>query len=442
MDKALYDTDAAHPDERLERKLQALYTLNRDKKVDLGFRTPYINLLNRFGDPHLHLPPVIHVAGTNGKGSVIAFMRAILEAAGYKVHVYTSPHLVKFNERIVLAGQMIGDRELEDLLDEAMRLNGGGEVTFFEITTALAFAAFSKTPADIVLLETGLGGRLDCTNVIENPLATVIMPIGYDHMEFLGDTLEQIASEKAGIMKPGSPCIVAPQPHESVRRTLMDIGRAKGSSTHLHGSDWFIEPGVSHDHEIRHDGQVIPFPNPSLTGNHQIFNAGTAIRVLNVAKGFHIPECVIKEGVTGATWPGRLQRLDPALFGLGKDWNVLLDGGHNESAAQALAHHLIFDQQGPHYLVTAMLNRRSPEAFLLPLLPCLEGLAVLEIPDEPATHSREAIAYAAKKLGFSKNIYMLPNINNINQWLNEKRPGTVLIAGSLYLTGRVIKDKL
>lgn len=437
----MYDTDAAHPDERLERKLQALYTLNRDKKVDLGFRTPYLNLLKRFGDPHLHLPPVIHVAGTNGKGSVIAFMRAILEAAGYKVHVYTSPHLVKFNERIVLAGQMIGDRDLEDLLDEAMRLNDGGEVTFFEITTALAFAAFSRTPADIVLLETGLGGRLDCTNVIENPLATVIMPIGYDHMEFLGDTLEQIAGEKAGIMKAGSPCIVAPQPHDSVRRTLVDIGRAKGSPVHLHGSDWFIEPGVNRDHEMRQGDQVTRFPTPSLAGNHQIFNAGTAIRVLNVAKGFHIPERAVRQGVTGAIWPGRLQGLDPSLFKLHADWSIWLDGGHNKDAATMLRNVMLQWQKNnetPITLMTAMINKRHPKVFLEPLLPFCSHIITLPIPNEPMSHDPNTISAAAKNMGYKGKIEIAKNFEDGLSKL-DKNPGYLLIAGSLYLVGSLLK---
>lgn len=440
----MYDTDAAHPDERLERKLQALYTLNRDKKVDLGFRPPYLNLLKRFGDPHLHLPPVIHVAGTNGKGSVIAFMRAILEAAGYKVHVYTSPHLVKFNERIVLAGQMIGDRALEDLLDEAMRLNDGGEVTFFEITTAMAFAAFSRTPADIVLLETGLGGRLDCTNVIETPLATVIMPIGYDHMEFLGDTLEQIAGEKAGIMKIGSPCIAAPQPHESVRHTLTDAATAKGSPLYIHGSDWFIEPSVNRDHEMHHNGQVTRFPPPSLAGNHQIFNAGTAIRVLIEAKRFHIPERAIRQGVQGAVWPGRLQRLDKLRdVTVPDNLEVWIDGAHNEDAALKLADQLAlwskYDPK-PLYLIIAMLNKRDPTAFLKPLLPYCYQLGVMSIPEEALSHDPVFIASTAESLGFLKSRIDVFKTRDQVLYEIKKQKGRTLFTGSLYLTGWILKE--
>jgi len=216
----MYQSDVQHPSEQLAQKLFKLYTLNRDKKIDLSFRPPYLDLLEKFGNPHLELPPVIHVTGTNGKGSIIAVMRSILETAGYNVHTYTSPHLIRFNERIVLSGKPIEDEPLEALIDEALELNGDGDLTFFEITTAIAFAAFARNPADICLLEVGMGGRLDCTNVIKAPLATIISPIGIDHAEHLGDTIEKIAAEKAGIMKTGAPCVIAPQHEPSVQQVF------------------------------------------------------------------------------------------------------------------------------------------------------------------------------------------------------------------------------
>jgi dihydrofolate synthase/folylpolyglutamate synthase len=441
----MYKADALHPNKTLEQKLQDLYLLHKYRSIDLSFRKPYLDLLAAFGDPHLRLPPVIHVAGTNGKGSVIAFMRGILEAAGYRVHVYTSPHLVKFNERIVLAGQPIGDGPLEALLDEAVALNNGGEVTFFEVTTAMAFAAFARTPADILLLEVGLGGRLDCTNVVPHPAATVITPISYDHMEFLGDSLQSIAAEKAGIMKPGAPCIVAPQVHETVVETLRRIAAGKGVSIICAGADWRIADEAGGSHILESGADRIAFPAPGLSGKHQISNAGTAIRVLNVLNGFAIPEDAIAAGVRRAAWPGRMQRLTQiGNKPVPVDTEVWIDGAHNEGAAAVLAHHMAgwaaADGKTLH-LVTAMLNKRPPEIFLQPLLPHIASLTASTIPGEALSLAPAAIRDSAIDLGYdSTRIRCVDDPLEAVRALCGQGGRRVLVAGSLYLAGYFLRQ--
>ncbi len=419
----MYAADAAHPNATLEGKLQALYTLNRDKTVDLGFRPPYLQLLEALGNPHLSLPPVIHVAGTNGKGSVIAMLRAVFEAAGYKVHAYTSPHLAKFNERIYLAGQDIEDDALEALLDEVVALNESRAVTFFEITTALAFAAFSRTPADILLLEVGLGGRLDCTNIIENPLATAITAIGYDHMEYLGETLPEIAAEKAGIMKPGAPCVIGPQADESVFPVFE--GRAK-------------ELDIPLVYAAREWDAAMPVPN--LAGPHQVGNANTALAVLNILEGFDSPEGAIRQGLQSIRWPGRLQQIKQgSLYDLLPDgWELWLDGGHNEGAGRVLAEQAKSWEQTdgkPLHLIVGMMNTKDPQAFLAPLLPHAASLAAIPIPDEPQSFSPAEIVAAAGSGIPAENI---EDAIRQCQKANGEAAGRILICGSLYLTGSLI----
>jgi dihydrofolate synthase/folylpolyglutamate synthase len=441
----MYGTDALHSNPALTQKLQRIYTLHRGKTVDLSFRAPYLNLLTRLGDPHLHLPPVIHVAGTNGKGSATAFMRAMLEAAGYRVHVYTSPHLVRFNERIVLAGQEIGDAELEALLDETMALNAGGALTFFEVTTAMAFAAFARHSADILLLEVGLGGRLDCTNLVPAPAATVIMPIGYDHMEFLGDRIEQIALEKAGIMKPGVPCVVAPQAHDVVMDILREVAAERGVPIFCHGAEWRIGWDANRRHELRFGNRTIVFPDPSLAGKHQIANAATAIQVLNVSDGFSVSDEAVWEGVTHAVWPGRLQR----LYRIGNrtvpdDVEVWLDGGHNEDAARVLAEQCQAWQdcdERPLHLVVAMLNKRDPGSFLVPLLPYADTLTASAVPGESSSHAPDAIRSSAIDAGFDVTEVAIENDPVLAvQKLLDRNGSRILIAGSLYLVGAILKS--
>lgn len=434
---AVYAADARHDRPSLQDKLQHLYTLRSGPLIDLTIRPDYYELLSRLGNPHKNLPPVIHVAGTNGKGSTIATMRAILEAARYHVHVYTSPHLHRFNERIVLSGNEIGDDKLESLLDEVTGLATGLKLTFFEITTALCFTAFARMPADIVLLETGLGGKLDCTNVIEKPAATVIASIGFDHMEFLGDTLPQIASEKAGIMKEGVPCIISPQTDPAVEAVFAERAAERGCRLIRGGHEWT---------SAVKDGQMIfrmyekdaILPLPSLAGPHQIDNAGAALACLKTLKDFKISEQAVIEGLGRIRWPGRLQRLaDPA-----PDWELWVDGAHNESGAQALAAQLkqwrVRDGK-PAYLVLGIMQRKDAAAFLKPLLNAgVAAIKAVPIAGEPLAHTPETLAPALKSAGLEVPAFAADVRQAVQEIVTQCPPGRVLVAGSLYLAGECL----
>ncbi len=444
----MHQADLHHPVASLEDKLQYIYTLNRDKSVDLGFRKPFTDLLEAFGNPHLALPPVIHVAGTNGKGSTIAYMRSILELSGKRVHVYTSPHLRRFNERIRLAGREISDLQLEALLDEAIALNNNGKVTFFEITTALALAAFSRTPGDVLLLETGLGGRLDCTNVVEKPLACVITTISYDHTEFLGESIGEIASEKAGIIKKGVPVVLGYQivEGETVKGVISGKARTTGAEVHAAGEDWGC---VREGQGIRFTFQKtsIELPLPTLAGEHQIGNAGAALAALKVAGLLPQNARVTAEGLRKAVWPGRLQKIEGGPLGgiIPSGWQVYVDGGHNDSAAMVLARQVEKwkSQDGlPAYMIFGMLAKKNPELFLKALLPVLDGAYAVRIPSA-AFECLNPDGFD----GFAGGIIKALPGNEAGDWLEaffaeKEGPGRLLICGSIYLAGDVLEGYL
>src|SRR5262245_5227131 len=294
-------------------------------------------LLKLVGHPERKLPPVVHVAGTNGKGSVIAYLRAMLEAAGKRVHVYTSPHLVKFHERIRLAGKLIEEQALVDLIEECERANGGETITFFEITTVAAFLAFSRVPADIVLLETGLGGTFDATNVIAAPRASVIMPISFDHMQYLGDTLAKIAANKAGIMKAGRPAIIAEQPPEAAA-VFEQRATALRAPLWRCGAEWSFAITAS-GFTYRDARGALSLPKPRLPGRHQYGNAAAAVATTRWLEDFALTDRAIAAGLQSAEWPARMQRLTrgPLVDALPRDWELWLDGGHNEDAGRIIA---------------------------------------------------------------------------------------------------------
>lgn len=430
----MYAADTAHPDTDLADKLSALYALRGGPTIDLTIRPPYIELLKRLGNPHENMPPVIHVAGTNGKGSVIAFLRAILEAAGYKVHTYTSPHLQRFNERIVLAGQEISDETLETLLDEVTAINDDLPQTFFEITTALALTAFARTPADIVLLETGLGGRLDCTNVIDAPLATIITLIGKDHTEYLGDTIAAIAGEKSGIMKQGRPCVIAPQSDPQVLPVLEDRAAQISCALYRYNAEWRID---------KDDAQMIfqsgsethPLPLPALPGHHQIDNAGTALAALHTLKDFSVSPDAMAQGLKAAQWPGRLQKLSHDTLSSG--WELWLDGGHNKDAAAALAHQAeswqVQDNKALH-LVLGMMTSKNPYDFLEILQPYCQSVTIVPIPGEPSSHTADHLRTLTIDCTYADTVETA-----LQTITNTAPEGRILIAGSLYLAGSVLK---
>jgi dihydrofolate synthase / folylpolyglutamate synthase len=397
-------------------------------------------LLAALGDPQRHLPPAIHVAGTNGKGSTIAFLRACLEAAGYRVHVYTQPHLVRFNERIRLAGKLIEDDQLIALLEECERVNAGASITYFEITTAAAFLAFLRMPADIVLLETGLGGRFDATNLIERPAVTAITPVSLDHQHFLGDTVAAIAGEKAGIIKPARPIVLAPQRAEA--QDVIEVrAAALGAPLFRHGTDWRAVPASGGLHYAGHRWPAVNLPPPGLAGPHQYDNAGTALAVLDRLEGFELSTTALARGMGEVEWPARLQRLVTGRLArlLPSDWELWLDGAHNQAGFEALAAMAASWQERPLYLVFGILKSHDARALLRPLAPLAAGLAAVAIPGEVNALSAAEAAAAAREVGIAAQ--SCDSIANaVGAAAFAHTPGRVLICGSLYLAGRVLAE--
>ncbi|WP_119303552.1 bifunctional folylpolyglutamate synthase/dihydrofolate synthase [Dongia deserti] len=413
------------------------------KIIDLEL-TRVERLLNLVGNPERNLPPVVHVAGTNGKGSVIAYLRAMLEAAGKRVHVYTSPHLVRFHERIRLAGELIEEQALVDLIEECERANGGDPITFFEITTVAAFLAFSRVKADILLLETGLGGEFDATNVIDAPRATIITPISFDHMQFLGNSLAKIAAAKAGILKPGRPAIIAQQPPEAA--AVIDA-RAAALRAPLWrcGSEWNFEIG-ERGFTYRDSHGAIALPKPVLPGRHQFGNAATAVAATRWLEDFALSEHAMAAGLANAVWPARMQRLSrgPLVDLLPPGWELWLDGGHNADAGQIIADMIGEWQQQerkPVSLIFGMLTSKDPLAFLRPLAPLAEDLSAVAIPgDHSSLSAADAVSFAGQAglpaAGYESIAAALAAIIE----RHGLAPRRVLICGSLYLAGTVLAE--
>jgi len=397
-------------------------------------------LLERVGRPQDRLPPVVHVAGTNGKGSVVAYLRAMLEAAGRRVHVYTSPHLVRFNERVRVAGDLISDQALMALLEECERANDDRPITFFEITTVAAFLAFARTPADIVLLETGLGGRLDATNVLARPLLTVITPISFDHMQYLGETLAKIAAEKAGILKQGVPCILGPQPAEALAVIEAKAGQLN-APLRRHGREWTAS--ARHGRLVfQADGHETRLPLPRLAGAHQIDNAGMALACLPELRAFGLDDGAAARGLKLVQWPARMQRLARGRLAamLPPGWELWLDGGHNAAAGEAIARHAQGWRERPLHLIFGMLESKDPAGFLTPLAPLAADLHAVAIGGHAALSAEQA-AEAARKAGLKATAK-----DSVTAALaailaaGKRRPGRILICGSLYLAGSVLAE--
>jgi dihydrofolate synthase / folylpolyglutamate synthase len=425
------------PGRQSDRVLERLMRLH-PKRIDLSLGR-IERLLAALGNPQQKLPSVVHVAGTNGKGSVVATLRACLEAGGRHVHAYTSPHLVRFHERIRLAGTLIEEEALVALLEECERANGEAPITFFEITTAAAFLAFARTPADIVLLETGLGGRLDATNVVRRPAATAITPISLDHQAFLGDTVAAIAGEKAGILKPGAPAIVAPQPPEAdavIERRALSIG----APLRRWQREWRSLPANG---GMRYEGRrwQLDLPRPSLLGPHQIVNAGTAIACLEQLTDLPISAEAMADGLRHIEWPARLQRLarGPLVDSMPPGWELWLDGGHNPGCGEALGEVVSGWRDRPLHLVTGMLNTKDAAGFLRPLAGYAKALQAVTIPGEENALSAEEIVAQAGTAGIAAQ--PAPSLAAaLAEIAGESEKGRVLICGSLHLAGIVLAD--
>ena len=403
-------------------------------------------LLARLGDPEKRLPPVLHVAGTNGKGSLIAFLRAGLEAAGYGVHAYTSPHLVRFNERIRLAGEMISDIALIELLERIEEANGGETITEFEITTAAALLAFAEARADILLLETGLGGRYDATNVVAAPLLTAITPISQDHEQFLGAALDGIAREKAGILKPGTACVLGPQPIDALN-ALRVAAAELGAPLIEHGQDWSVQADGSGLTFADATGEVA-LPLPGLPGAHQLDNAGLAIACLRHLPAFAIGHDAEAGALTDVAWPARMQRLTrgPLAQLLAPGAELWLDGGHNPAAGAAVAA-LLSDWQGrdtkprPLHLVLALLKSKDAAGFLAPFAELAPVLWPVRMAGEHEAYGGAELAQVAGEFGFEARLSagVEAAVGAIAAAPTPAAP-RILIAGSLYLAGDVLAD--
>ena len=413
------------------------------KRIDLSLDRMW-RILDALDHPERRLPPVIHVAGTNGKGSTVAFMRAMLEAAGRSVHVYTSPNLVRVNERFRLGrpggGVLVGDDELGEVLAECERQNGDSPITVFEIETAAALVLFARHPADVVLLEVGLGGRLDATNVVERPLASVITPVSIDHVDFLGDTLEKIATEKAAILRRGVPAVISRQT-EGPLAVIAARADEVGAPPHIAGQDWVA--GEERGRLVYQDSDgLLDLPPPRLFGRHQFDNAGTAIAALRAAK-LGLPARAFELGVVGADWPARMQRLSagslPPRAGAGSE--LWLDGGHNADGGRIIAGALADLEERvsrPLVLVVGMLSTKDAEGFLRNFAGLARALIAVPIGQEK-TIAPETLAATARRVGITAQ--SAPDIEEALDMVRalELEPAPrVLITGSLYLAGAVL----
>jgi len=431
------------PVDAIVARLNALHPKRIDLSLDRVER-----LLAALDHPERKLPPVIHVAGTNGKGSTIAFLRAVLEAADKRVHAYTSPHLVRFNERFRLAaageGRLVSDEELVAALEECERANAGAPITVFEITTAVGLLLFARHPADVLLMEVGLGGRLDATNVIDNPLATIVTPISIDHTDFLGGTLEKIAAEKAGIFKRGVPAIVAAQ-HRDVLSVLEQQAARLSAPMKVAGEDWTAteERGrlVYQD-----EAGLLDLPAPKLYGRHQFENAGLAIAALRAVNQFKISPAAFEAGMVKADWPARLHRLGHGhlaeLVPVGSE--LWLDGGHNPDGGRAIAAALADLEERvsrPLVLIVGMLASKDCEGFLRNFAGLARRTIAVPVPGAEKGLSAEAVADIARSIGLSAT-----SRDNLDEALEAARkldldpPPRILITGSLYLAGEVLRE--
>src|SRR5262245_25062576 len=414
------------------------------KVIDLKLERMW-RLLERLGSPERRVPPVIHVAGTNGKGSVVAYCRAIIEAAGLSAHVYTSPHLIKFHERIRLGrpgpGTLISEPDLIALLAECEEANAGEPITFFEITTAAALLAFARNPADYLILEVGLGGRLDATNVISEPRVTVITPVDYDHQQFLGTTLAAIAAEKAGILKEGVPCVAAPQPDQALDAIVAEA-RRRAAPTLVSASDW--QAFEQHGRLVYQDETgLLDLPLPVLSGRFQIYNAGTAVATIRALRDDRILESAIADGLRHAEWPARMQRLGAGrivqLAPSGTE--IWLDGGHNPSAGRAVAESLAeLDERlsRPLALVTGMLKTKEAAGYFRPFKGLARRVITIAIPGEENAMPADELARIARAEGLDAS-----PAGSIEEAVRHASqipgaPVRLLIGGSLYLAGRVL----
>ncbi len=425
--------------DKILKRLESLHPKIIDLKLDRVKK-----LLRKLGNPERSVPPVIHVAGTNGKGSTIAMIKAGLQSCGLKTHAYTSPHLVNFNERIEIAGERINEDMLKSVLTECENVNNSAPITLFEITTCAAFLAFSRETADYTLLEVGLGGEFDATNVIRNPVVSIITPISFDHKEYLGNTIKKIALAKAGIIKKNIPTIISNQ-YAEVNKLLEAKCKAVGSDI-IWSAESFTVSSSRKSIIQKKGNKGIEFPFPSLTGIHQISNAMTAIATLNQLK---IPEDHIRKGLKSTYWPARLQKIEKGnLFELIKNYNInnqlWLDGGHNEDASIRLRESLSFINKKNLHIIYGSLRNKDHISFLKNLMAISSSLCIVEIENQASSLPKKLAFSDAKEVGWEQ-VYAADDIRDAIKYTCSKNMKgnaqiSILICGSLYLAGQALKE--
>ncbi len=417
--------------QKLDALLKQLHKLH-PKYIDLSLDR-LRKLLEKLNNPHLKLPPVIHIAGTNGKGSTLSFIQTILIENNYSIHAYISPHLKSFNERIIIRNKLINKKSLYTVLKKIEKINNNEPITFFEITTATAFYIFSKRKSDFLILETGLGGRLDATNIINKSLIDIITPIGIDHQEFLGKSLKKITNEKLGIIKKGSTVIISKQKN-LVKNHILNKINLKKNTTLFYGNRFKILEKNSKTFKLQYDKKKYIFNNPKLIGEHQIENASTAITSIFILKklGYKFNNKSINKGIVKTVWPGRLEKLKLCHI------PVYLDGAHNIDGAKKLLN--FFKQKNQKvWIIIGMLNNKNLNDFIKILQPITEGVVAVPIPQEKNSFTSDEILNVCKKLNLI--CYKKTNVKIANQFLKKTiKPKIILVTGSLYLIGS-IKDK-
>lgn len=403
-------------------------------------------LLEKLGNPQNTLPPVIHIAGTNGKGSCTAFCRALLEAEGLRVHVHTSPHLVNWHERYRIAGSLVDDETLADAVRRVADANAGTHITVFEILTAVMFVLFAEHPADAAIVEVGLGGRGDATNVMEKPAATVIMPVGLDHEAYLGDTVEKIAAEKGGIIKRAVPLVIGAQPHEAARDVLLAMAEKGHSPVTVYGQDFFAYAEMGRMIYQDETG-LLDLPLPALAGRHQFANAAAAIAAVRAA-GFDVSDAAIEQAMKSVEWPARMQRLSIGpLTGLGPQGaEYWLDGGHNPDGAIVVTEFLAECEETterPLFMITGMINTKDATGYFKPFEGLVRHVFCVPVPSSDASVPPDVLAQKAQAAGLSAEpmesvAHALALLGE--SWNGLEMPPRILISGSLYLAGDVLRD--
>ena len=408
------------------------------KQIDLSLGR-ILRLLNKLGDPHKKLPPTIHVAGTNGKGSTIAFLRSIFENNKFNVHVYTSPHLINFNERIRINSNLIKSESLIQLLEECEHCNKNEPITFFEITTAAAYLGFSRVSADLLLLETGLGGKYDATNVIENKVCSVITPISMDHMNFLGDSIELITKEKVGIFYKNVPAVIAPQFSQALK-VINKEAQKKNVKLFKYQSEWKIVAKTDKKFNIKILDKNYEVPIPKLFGDHQLYNSALALAVAKTVNGFKLNDKKIFQGIYETFWPARMQRLNQGKLKdiIGDNFEIWLDGGHNIHASEMLLKNMKSWEKDNLFMIFGMIKGKEHKDFLKNLLPYIKSLQIIPI------KNHNHISADQIKLDFNDFSHLVRSEKTIEDSLKYLKDhnlnGKIIICGSLYLAGEILES--